>query len=221
MPDMTPLQTTPSSTDASRRGFESVQPGEYGPAVRDEFLTTDRTDEWRRLFGLGTQARAQLDLLWGVSVWAPQQHSIFEFIFQVLQREESPQGITWNEALVPSDLRAAMCDLDDAVNEAREDDFPEPSQRALKIAKRLLRDLYRLHPCRLETYPTPDGEIALVVPGGFGRSVVLLCDSDGGVLCLVNLNGEHRRARYSNATMLPDGFVREALEALAQANRSR
>lgn len=119
------------------------------------------------------------------------------------------------------DLRAAMCDLNDAVNEAQEDEFPKPSQRALKTSKRLLGELYSLYPCRLETYPTPDGEIALVVPGGFGRSVLLLCDSDGGVLCLVNLDGQHRRARYSTASMLPDGFVREALSELAEANQDR
>ena len=48
-------------------------------------------------------------------------------------------------------------------------------------------------------------------PGGHGRSVLLLCDSEGGALCLVNMNGAHRRARYSDADLLPDGFVREAL----------
>ena len=31
---------------------------------------------------------------------------------------------------------------------------------------------------------------------------------------MVNMVGGHRRARYSNADMLPDGFVREALVEL-------
>ena len=120
------------------------------------------------------------------------------------------------EPSVPADLRAALHDLDGAVMEAQEDGFPPPSHHALKNARRLLQDLYRLRPCRLETYPTPDGEVALVAPGGHGQSVLVLCDSDGGVLCSVNLNGRHRRARYSSATMLPDGFVREALDELGE-----
>ena len=47
-----------------------------------------------------------------------------------------------------------------------------------------------------------------------GVSVILLCDSNGGALCLVNMNGKHRRARYSSAEILPDGFLREALTEL-------
>ena len=49
-------------------------------------------------------------------------------------------------------------------------------------------------------------EIAIDAPGGHGRSVLLLCDSEGGTLCLVNMNGNHRRARYDTTNTLPDGF---------------
>ena len=111
-------------------------------------------------------------------------------------------------------LRAALRDLDDAVEEAQEEGFPQPGCEALENARPLLQDLSKLRPCRLETYPTPDGEVALVAPGSHGRSVLVLCDSDGGALCSVNLNGRHRRARYSSAMMLPDGFVREAMAEL-------
>lgn len=117
---------------------------------------------------------------------------------------------------VPVDLRAALHDLDDVVEEAQEEGFSHPGHQALENARRLLQDLYRLHPCRLEIYPTPDSEVALCVPGGRGRSVLVLCDSDGGALCLVNLKGRHRRARYSNAAMLPDSFVLKALGALGE-----
>lgn len=74
--------------------------------------------------------------------------------------------------------------------------------------------MYGISPRRFEVYPTPDGEIAINAPDGEGRSVILLCDSEGGALCLVNLNGHHRRARYSTTEMLPDGFVHEALAEL-------
>ena len=112
------------------------------------------------------------------------------------------------------DLRDALQDLDEARDEAREERFPAPSDTALGNARRLLHAMYGLLPCRFEVYPTPDGEIAVHSPAGSGRSVLVLCDSDGGALCLVNMNGAHRRARYSDAGSLPDGFVREALAEL-------
>ena len=116
------------------------------------------------------------------------------------------------------ELISALRDLKEAVDEAREEGFPVPSNSALKYARTILYAVYELSPRRYEVYPTPDGEIAIDAPGGFGRSVLLLCDSDGGALCLVNLSGSHRRARYSDAKMLPDGFVREALEELGPWN---
>ena len=113
-------------------------------------------------------------------------------------------------------LLAALSDLEQAVNEARDEGFQPPSDEALQNAERLLRDMYRLRRYRFEVYPTEDREIAVSAPGGRGRSVLVLCDSDGGVRCSVNLNGEHRRAVYDpdSAVKLPDGFMREALAAL-------
>ena len=112
------------------------------------------------------------------------------------------------------DLCDALSDLDGVRQEACEDGFPAPSDTAAENARRLLHDMYRILPRRLEIYPTPDGEVALDVPGGPGRSVLLLCASDGGALCSVNMNGAHRRARYSDARELPDGFLRDALAEL-------
>ena len=117
---------------------------------------------------------------------------------------------------VPPELREALHDLNEAREEAREEEFPEPSEAALRNARRLLRAMYGISPQRFEVYPTPDGEIAIDAPGDPGRSVLLLCDSDGGALCLVNMDDAYRRARYSSADRLPDGFVREALDELKQ-----
>ena len=115
-----------------------------------------------------------------------------------------------------SELNDALHDLREASDEARDEGFPQPSDTALGNAERLLREMYGISPRRFEVYPTPDGEIAIDAPDGQGRSVILLCDSEGGALCMVNLNGNHRRARYSTTETLPDGFVHEAL-ALRQA----
>lgn len=115
-----------------------------------------------------------------------------------------------------SDLRAALRDLDAVEGEALEEGFPIPSRMARENARRLLQAMHRISGRRLEVYPTPDGEVAIDAPGGQGRSVLLLCDSEGGALCLVNMNGKHRRTRYADSNGLPDGFVREALAELKQ-----
>lgn len=114
----------------------------------------------------------------------------------------------------PPELRDALRDLNDVTAEAREEGHPIPSDTALANARRLLRAMYKIAPRRFEVYPTPDGEVAVDAPGRRGFSVLLLCASDGGSMCLVNMNGKHRRALYSDSSLLPDGFVREALAEL-------
>ena len=116
----------------------------------------------------------------------------------------------------PSELKDALTDLHEAREEACEEGFSPPSCLAIENATRLLQEMYSILPRRFEVYPMPDGEIAIDAPGGYGRSVVLLCYSNGGALCSVNIDGNHRRARYSNADTLPDGFLREALEELVR-----
>ncbi len=118
-------------------------------------------------------------------------------------------------ASLDDDLRDALRDLRETEDEAREEGTPPPSGEALESAERLLKEMYTISPRRFEVYPTPDGEVAIDAPGR-GCSVLLLCDPDGGALCLVNVDGAHRRARYSTTRTLPDGFVREALVELEQ-----
>ena len=111
-------------------------------------------------------------------------------------------------------LALALDDLHDSTTEAREEGFPIPSTAALRIAERLVKAMYEISPWRFEVYPTPDGEIAIDAPNGRGSSVILLCDSDGGALCLAHLNGNHRSRRYSTTDAIPDDFLREALTDL-------
>lgn len=108
-------------------------------------------------------------------------------------------------------LTDALADLMTSPDEAREDGLPVPSDKALQNGEHVLRAMYRIWPRRFEVYPMREGEIAIDAPSGKGRSVMVLCDSQGGALCSVNLNGGHRRAHYSDARMLPDGFLRDAI----------
>ena len=112
------------------------------------------------------------------------------------------------------ELTDALQDLYEATDEAREEGFPIPSSAAKMNAERLIKKMYDILPGRFEVYPTPYGEIAIDAPSEKGKSVVVFCNSEGGALCMVNMNGEHRRARYSNTNKLPDSFVRDALTEL-------
>ena len=119
--------------------------------------------------------------------------------------------------LLRQDLENALEDLRATPDEAKDDGYPQPTEIALTNAGRILRQMYAMLPTRLEVYPTPEGEVAIVAPAP-RRSVMVLCESDGGALCMVNMDGKHRRARYSTADSLPDGFLRDALNELAHGD---
>ena len=107
-------------------------------------------------------------------------------------------------------LSDAFAALNHAAAEAEEEGFPMPSDVAVVNAKRLLHEMYAIAPQRFEVYPTPDAEIAIraLAPG---RSVIVLCESDGEALCLANLNNGRRRKRFDSVDALPDRFLKKAL----------
>lgn len=117
-------------------------------------------------------------------------------------------------ALDNTELNAALDDLKDIVEEAKEDNFPIPSNSVIKTSEELVRKIFNIYPRRFEVYPTQGSEIAIDIYNGKGSSVIILCGPSGGALCLVNINGNSRRAHYSQIDILPDGFVKEALEEL-------
>lgn len=111
-------------------------------------------------------------------------------------------------------LANALRDLSNVAEEAKEEGYLIPSEITVSSANQLLRKMYDILPLRYEVYPMPDGEVTIDAPTGHGSSVMVVCDSGGGALCLVNIKGESRRARYSTTKMLPDGFICEALKEL-------
>ena len=178
----------------------------------------DRADGyWEHLIEVFRRSEASEKLLGAILV-EPTATSVFEPEGTSGARDTFPRIVEFMETAGGrnAELRDALSDLDEVSDEAQDEDFPIPSDLALANARRLLLAMYKLSPRRFEVYPTPDGEVAIDAPGGRRRSVVLLCDSGGGALCLVNVDGKHRRARYSDTGSLPDGFVREALDDVAQ-----
>ena len=115
---------------------------------------------------------------------------------------------------MPAELAEAIAEIDEVAAYAEEIEVEMPSAVAFGNAQRLLKAMYRVAPRRYSVYPMPDGYIAIDARGGKGRIAVVMCGSDGSVLCLVTIGSNHRRARYSAAINLPDGFIREALAEL-------
>ena len=204
---------------ATRMGAEihsSTSDSPILPILSEIVMDLD-DDYWERLVEVFRQSEASEKLLEALLVEST-ANSVFESQGTSSARDPSPRIVEFMETAGGRNaaLRDALNDLDEATAEVREEEFPVPSGLALANARRLLLAMYKLSPRRFEVYPTPDGEVAIDAPGGRGRSVVLLCDSDGGALCLVNMDGKHRRARYSDTGLLPDGFVREALDEVAR-----
>ena len=112
------------------------------------------------------------------------------------------------------ELIKALRELEQVSADAEEDGLDIPSEVAFANARRLLRAMYRISPRRFGVYPEPGGYIAIDARGAKDGIAVVMCDSDGGVLCLVTIGDEPRRARYSTARTLPDGFIRDALREL-------
>lgn len=132
-----------------------------------------------------------------------------------LQKNLGKTSIGARDSREKHELDAALSDAKTVESEAIEENFPVPSALAQENAHGLLTRLYAIKPCQFEVYPTPDGEVAIEARWHRGSSLLLLCDLQGGALCLVNSHGNNRRANYSNVDALPDGFIREAINELA------
>ena len=117
---------------------------------------------------------------------------------------------------LPVQLANALRDLHEMNDEADEEGIPPPSESAVANADRLIRAIYDILPRQYLVELLPEGVIAITIPGGFRCSVMLLCESEGGALCSVNMNGKHRRKRYPHANQLPDRLLREALSELGR-----
>ena len=111
-------------------------------------------------------------------------------------------------------LTDALDDLKECQEEAAEQGFPKPTQTAVDNAERLLQAMFKLLPRRFEVYPMPSGAIAIQASKAPEIAISVLCDSDGAVHCLVSAPDHFRRARYSTADILPDGFLYDALKDL-------
>ena len=140
------------------------------------------------------------------------ENRTFAFFDAVLSFEQIVENAT--EEDLPAPLANALLDLHEINDEADEEGIPPPSESAIANADRLIRAIYDILPRQYLVELLPEGVIAITIPGGFRCSVMLLCESEGGILCSVNMNGKHQRNRYTHVDQLPDRFLHDALSKL-------
>ena len=120
-----------------------------------------------------------------------------------------------DELVGNTELTDALDDLYNTAEEAHEEGFPIPSDLAISNSEALVRKIYGIFPSRFEVYPRRMVKLLLIFTTEGQAFCILLCDSAGAILCMVNINGHSRRAHYTQVDMLPDGFVKEALQELS------
>ncbi len=115
-------------------------------------------------------------------------------------------------------LSEALDELGECAEEAREEGYLEPTQKALATAEAILKRIARLRGGLPEpsVYPSSDHEIVLFFFRGDAKAAVSLSvDADGGGACFSNVGGL-RRARYGDVSELPDAFVQSELLKLSR-----
>jgi hypothetical protein len=114
---------------------------------------------------------------------------------------------------IEEQLSDALADLTEIVEESEEKGFLAPTESARQLAEQLLISMFAISPRRFEVYPMPKGEIAIDGHDGYGRRIVVFCESGGGLRCLTNDNGKRDSYSGSNPQGTVGPFIREALEA--------
>ena len=187
---------------------------------KDQFLVVGAEPEQLRKFRNGVIDLRSLIIDSSIDEWYLTESSAEESTFEIKLQSGSLQdhdylpdeGFFLNRV----QLVQALEELDQIVDEAQSEGYEIPSSVSIVNAERIIKRIYDNLSHPFQVYPMPDGEVAVDVTDDNGSSVLILCCSDGGTLCFVNINGNQRRARYSNSDALPDCFMHEALEELQQ-----
>lgn len=114
------------------------------------------------------------------------------------------------------DINRALQELGEVDTEASENAFPIPSAMVHRNARFLIPKIYRTFRRPLSVYPLLDGEIAIEATVPSKDSVLVSCESDGSVLCLVNIHRRSCHAKYDRVSELPDSFMHSALAELRE-----
>lgn len=109
-------------------------------------------------------------------------------------------------------LPDALDELDQIDHEAAEEGWPRGNNPSKGSAKRVIIELSRGMYQQPAIYPTEDGEIAILFQKQSAQAgVLILIDGAGGGACFSTIAGKRCRARYDDASDLPDAFVKGEL----------
>ncbi len=112
-------------------------------------------------------------------------------------------------------LAGALEELDQVDEEAAEEGLPLSNQLCKRNARNILKKLAQGTTPAPTVYATDNGAIAILFQNRETQSgVLILCEPDGSGACFSTTAGKKRRARYDDASDLPDAFVTSQLEML-------
>lgn len=105
----------------------------------------------------------------------------------------------------------ASRELEEAVDEAREEGFAPPTQVARTTARDMLRRLARIPSggATPTVYPTEAGGIAVYSQGARGN-LLIVCEPNGGVSSYASRNGQSHISKYPDTSAIPDDRIRHA-----------
>lgn len=130
-------------------------------------------------------------------------------------KTECPQEPLLDSEVGPQSKMSDVLRVLDEVNvEAEENALPLPSDQVHRNARFLIPRLLPLWSGHFVVYPLFDGEIAIEATVASRHSILVSCEADGSILCLVNIRQQSRRARYETVASLPDRFFRDAFSEL-------
>ena len=120
---------------------------------------------------------------------------------------------SWNSPR-PDWLKDAIEELESIDDEVTEEALPEIQAHTKDKARAIIFAL-ATQSVAPTVYPTADGEVALYFKSPVATSsVLILVRNDGQAACFSYIDRKNRRARYEDATELPDEFVKAQLRLL-------
>ena len=128
---------------------------------------------------------------------------------------------TWRSSPGTDWLQDALAELESIDDEITEEALPKIQSHTKDKARAIISAL-ATQSVAPTVYPTMDGEVAVYFKSPVATSslLILVCN-DGQAACFSYIAGKNRRARYEDATELPDEFVKAQLRALKETTFSK
>ena len=136
--------------------------------------------------------------------------------FSLMHEELHNAGALWYGTFLGP--RQALECLRDIESDALSMGYDIPSQSVVLEAERILLRMFHYRQLSYDVYSMSKGRVAIGVNGGFGYSMLVVCEPENTALCIVTINRVSRRARYGDSEFLPDDFVKQGLRQMSAAS---